>query len=86
VKQDIHPKNYRPVVFRDITTGQEWLSRSTVKTEKTTEYEGAEYPLYDLPISAYSHPFYTGRQRMVDTEGRVERFRKKYGDRKAQAK
>ena len=78
MKADIHPKNYRPVVFRDITTSDEWLTRSTVKTDKTTEFEGKEYPLYDLPISSLSHPFYTGRQKLVDTEGRVERFRKKY--------
>ena len=88
MKADIHPNNYRPVVFRDITTGEEWVTRSTVKTEKTTDHEGKKYPLFDLPISASSHPFYTGRQKLVDTEGRVERFRKKYGqtERKEPAK
>jgi large subunit ribosomal protein L31 len=80
VKENVHPENYRPVVFRDITTGEEWLTRSTVKTDKKTEYEGKEYPMYDLPVSSYSHPFYTGRQKLVDTEGRVERFRKKYAN------
>ena len=86
MKEGIHPDNYREVVFRDITTGEEWLSRSTVKADKTTEFEGKKYPLYDLPISSYSHPFYTGRQKLVDTEGRVERFRKKYGSREERAK
>ncbi len=81
MKEGIHPKEYREVVFRDITTGEEFLTRSTLKTEKTTEFEGKQYPAFDLPISSFSHPFYTGRQKLVDTEGRVERFRKKYGSR-----
>ncbi len=86
MKPEIHPDNYRAVVFRDITTGEEWLGRSTVKADKKTEFEGKEYPLCDLPISSYSHPFYTGKQKLVDTEGRVERFRKKYGSREERAK
>ena len=81
MKEGIHPKDYREVVFRDITTSEAWLTRSTVKTDKTVEFEGKKYPSYDLPISSYSHPFYTGRQKLVDTEGRVERFQKKYGSR-----
>ena len=81
MKEGIHPKAYRDVVFRDITTSEEGLSRSTVKCDRTTTFEGTEYPVYDLPISSLSHPFYTGRQKLVDTEGRVERFRKKFGTR-----
>lgn len=81
MKEGIHPKAYRDVVFRDITTSEEWLGRSTVKCDRTTTFEGAEYPVFDLPISSLSHPFYTGRQKLVDTEGRVERFRKKFGTR-----
>jgi large subunit ribosomal protein L31 len=86
MKEGIHPKAYRDVVFRDITTSEEWLGRSTVKCDKTTTFEGAEYPLCDLPISSLSHPFYTGRQKLVDTEGRVERFRKKFGTREERDK
>ncbi len=79
MKKDIHPENYREVVFKDVGENLEWITRSTVKTEKTTEVDGKEYPLYTLEISSASHPFYTGQQRFVDSEGRVERFQKKYG-------
>jgi large subunit ribosomal protein L31 len=86
MKEGIHPKAYRDVVFRDITTSEEWLGRSTVKCDKKTTFEGVEYPLCDLPISSISHPFYTGRQKLVDTEGRVERFRKRFGTREERDK
>ena len=79
MKQGIHPENYRDVVFRDVTTGTQWLTRSAAKTDKTTEFEGKKYPLYDLAISSYSHPYYTGKRKLVDSEGRIERFNKKYG-------
>ncbi len=79
MKKDIHPQNYREVVFRDVTTNTEWITRSTAKTEKTTEHKGKQYPLYDLAISSCSHPFYTGKRKLVDAEGRIERFNKKYG-------
>ena len=78
MKQDIHPDNYRPVVFKDVGDGAEWLIRSTVTTNKTTTFEGQEYPLYTLEISSHTHPFFTGQQRFVDTEGRVERFQKRF--------
>jgi len=79
MKQGIHPGNYREVVFRDVTTGQSWLTRSAAPTEKTTTWEdGKEYPVVDLAISSFSHPFYTGKRKLVDAEGRVERFNKKY--------
>ncbi|MCC6953825.1 MAG: type B 50S ribosomal protein L31 [Deltaproteobacteria bacterium] len=79
MKEGIHPEGYRYVVFRDVAANTSWLSRSTVKTDRTTQWEdGSEYPLYDLPISRYSHPFFTGAARMIDTEGRVEKFKKKY--------
>lgn len=79
VKQGIHPENYRPVVFKDVGTEIAWLVRSTVRTERTTTWtDGKEYPLYTVDISSHSHPFYTGQQRFVDTEGRVERFQKKF--------
>jgi large subunit ribosomal protein L31 len=78
MKKDIHP-NYREVVFRDVSANFEILTRSTIKTTETTSYNGKEYPLYKVDISSASHPFYTGTQRMMDTEGRVDRFKKKYG-------
>ena len=78
MKPGIHPDNYRDVVFRDVTTNTEWITRSTARTDKTTEIDGKEYPLYDLAISSYSHPFYTGKRKLVDAEGRIERFNKKY--------
>lgn len=78
MKPDIHPDNYREVVFRDITTNTEWITRSAAKTDKTIEKDGKTYPLYDLAISSHSHPFYTGKRKLVDAEGRIERFNKKY--------
>jgi large subunit ribosomal protein L31 len=79
VKPGIHPE-YRPVVFRDRGAQYAFLTRSTVRTERTIEWEdGTTYPLVDVDISAASHPFYTGQQRVVDTAGRVERFNRRYG-------
>ena len=79
MKEGIHPESYRLVVFRDVAANTSWLCRSTVRAERTTKWEdGNEYPLYDLPVSRYSHPFFTGDHRLVDTEGRVEKFKKKY--------
>lgn len=79
MKEGIHPKNYREVVFKDVGANVSWLTRSTVKTEKSVTWEdGKDYPLYTLEISSHSHPFYTGKQKFVDSEGRVERFQKKY--------
>lgn len=78
MKKDIHP-NYRPVVFKDISTDFSILTRSTVETNETVTWEdGNEYPLMKVEISSASHPFFTGTQKIVDTEGRVERFRKRY--------
>lgn len=78
MKKDIHP-DYRPVVFQDTTANYSFLSRSTVKTDKTIEWEdGNTYPLVTVEISNVSHPFYTGQQKLVDTAGRVERFRNRY--------
>ena len=75
----MHP-NYRQVVFVDVSNDYRFLTRSTVKTKDTTRWEdGNEYPLYKLDTSSESHPFYTGTQKMVDTAGRVEKFRQKFG-------
>ncbi|MBA2320705.1 MAG: type B 50S ribosomal protein L31 [Deltaproteobacteria bacterium] len=78
MKSDIHPE-YRFVVFRDVSVGVEFLTRTTMRTRETTTYEGQEFPLINIDISSASHPFYTGQQKLLDTEGRVERFRRKYG-------
>ena len=75
----MHP-NYRQVVFVDVSNDYRFLTRSTVRTKDTTKWEdGNEYPLYKLDTSSESHPFYTGTQKMVDTAGRVEKFRQKFG-------
>lgn len=79
MKQGIHPASYREVVFKDVGADVAWITRSTVPTDRTVTWEdGKEYPLYTLEISSHSHPFYTGKQAFVDSEGRVERFQKKY--------
>jgi large subunit ribosomal protein L31 len=78
MREGIHP-NYRPVVFRDTASGTLFLARSTVETKETVQYEdGNEYPVFDVEISSASHPFFTGKQKLVDTAGRVERFKRKY--------
>jgi large subunit ribosomal protein L31 len=78
MKPDIHPE-YRPVVFQDSATGSAFLTRSTMTSTRTIQWEdGNEYPLISLEISSSSHPYYTGTQRLVDTAGRVERFRERY--------
>ena len=79
MKPDIHP-NYRPVVFQDTSSDLQFLTKSTIATSETIEWEDGEtYPLAKVEISSASHPFYTGKQILVDTTGRVERFRKRYG-------
>ena len=79
MKADIHP-NYQDVVFQDVTSSFSFLTRSTLSSKDTIKWEdGKEYPLYQITISSYSHPFYTGAQRMVDTEGRIDKFNKRYG-------
>ncbi|MFG2194841.1 type B 50S ribosomal protein L31 [Streptomyces sp. NPDC048639] len=81
MKPGIHPA-YRPVVFRDSASGTAFLTRSTATSEKTVEWEdGATYPVIDVEVSSASHPFYTGRTRVMDTAGRVERFERRYGRR-----
>ncbi|MCX6257733.1 MAG: type B 50S ribosomal protein L31 [Bacteroidia bacterium] len=78
MKADIHPKNYRLVVFKDMSNGTTFISRSTVATRETTVLDGVEYPLYKLEISNTSHPFFTGKMKLVDTAGRVDKFMNKY--------
>ena len=79
MKKDIHPKNYRLVVFKDMSNEQTFLSRSTINTKDTIVWEdGKEYPLVKLEISSTSHPFYTGKMKLVDSAGRVDKFNNKY--------
>lgn len=79
MKKDIHP-NYRDVIFQDVSCDFMIKTRSTIKTDLTTTWEdGKEYPLIKLEISSASHPFFTGKQKIMDTEGRIEKFRKKFG-------
>ena len=79
MKKDIHP-NYRPVVFQDNSADFAFLTKSTVETKETITWtDGNEYPLVRVDISSQSHPFYTGKQNIVDTAGRVDRFKRKYG-------
>ena len=79
MKEGLDPKDYRPVVFKDMSNGDMFLSQSTCKTNDTIEYEGETYPLVKLEISSTSHPFYTGKSKLVDTAGRVDRFMSRYG-------
>lgn len=78
MKKDIHPKNYRLVVFKDMSNGTTFISKSTVATKETIEIDGVEYPLVKLEISNTSHPFYTGKMKLVDTAGRVDKFMNRY--------
>lgn len=81
MKPGIHP-DYHPVVFRDQSTGREFLTRSTATSSATVEWpDGNTYPLIVVDVTADSHPFWTGKQRLVDSAGRVEKFRRRYGDR-----
>ena len=79
MKKDIHPE-YREVLFHDTSVDEFYLVRSTLSTDQTKEYEGKTYPYCVLDISSASHPFYTGKQKLVDTGGRVDKFRKRFGN------
>ncbi|MCP3912867.1 MAG: type B 50S ribosomal protein L31 [Actinomycetia bacterium] len=81
MREGIHPE-YRLVVFEDTGAGARFITRSSVATSDTTEHEGETYPLYKVEISSASHPFFTGKMKIVDTAGRVERFERRYGRRK----
>ena len=79
MKQDIHPKNYKFVVFKDMSNGHSFLTRSTASSKETVKWEdGNEYPVIKLEISNTSHPFFTGQKVLVDTAGRIDKFIKKY--------
>jgi large subunit ribosomal protein L31 len=79
MKEGIHPQDYRFVVFKDMSNGYSFLSRSTAQSKETIVWEdGNEYPLVKVEISNTSHPFFTGKKVLVDTTGRIEKFRKRY--------
>ena len=82
MKKGIHPENYRIVVFKDMSDGTQFLSRSTANTKDSIEIDGTTYPLIKLEISNTSHPFYTGKSKLVDTAGRVDKFMSRYGNRR----
>ena len=77
MKSEIHPA-YAPIVFRDLASGETFLTRSTVTSDKTIELDGQTYPVIDVEISSTSHPFYTGKQRIMDSAGRVEKFNQRF--------
>jgi large subunit ribosomal protein L31 len=78
MKENIHP-NYRDVVFHDLSCDFKFITRSTISTRETIEFEGKQYPLVKIEVSSESHPFFTGKHKIVDTAGRVEKFRQKFG-------
>jgi large subunit ribosomal protein L31 len=79
MKKDIHPENYRLVVFKDMSNGYTFMTKSTASTRETIKMDdGKEYPLVKLEISNTSHPFYTGKMKLVDTAGRVDKFNTRY--------
>ena len=81
MKADIHP-DYHTVLFVDTATGKEWLSRSTMTSKETREVDGEEVPVVKLEISSASHPFWTGTMRELDADGKIDRFRRRYGGKK----
>ena len=78
MKQGIHPENYRLVAFKDMSNEEVFITKSTANTKETIEVEGKEYPLVKMEISRTSHPFYTGKSKLLDTAGRIDKFKNKY--------
>ena len=78
MKKGIHPDNYRMVAFKDMSNGEIFITRSTAEAKETIEVDGVEYPLVKVEISRTSHPFYTGKMKLVDTAGRIDKFKRKY--------
>lgn len=78
MKKDTHP-NYREVIFHDVSSDFKFITRSTIQTREKINYEGTEYPLVKVEVSSESHPFYTGQHKIMDTAGRVDKFRKRFG-------
>jgi large subunit ribosomal protein L31 len=78
MKSEIHPKDYRLVAFKDMSNDDVFITKSTVNAKETIEVDGVEYPLVKLEISRTSHPYYTGKSKLVDTAGRIDKFKNKY--------
>tara|TARA_B100000941_G_C28164975_1_gene379257 strand:- start:126 stop:377 length:252 start_codon:yes stop_codon:yes gene_type:complete len=78
MRKEIHPENYRLVAFKDMSNDDLFITKSTVNSKETIEVEGVEYPLVKIEISRTSHPFYTGKSKLVDTAGRIDKFKNKY--------
>ena len=78
MKKGIHPKNYRLIAFKDMSNNDVFLTKSTANTSETIDVDGVEYPLVKMEISRTSHPFYTGKSKLVDTAGRIDKFKTKY--------
>jgi len=78
MKKEIHPENYRTVAFKDMSNGHVFITKSTVNTKETELVDGVEYPVVKLEISSESHPFYTGKMKLVDTAGRVDKFNNRF--------
>ena len=78
MKKEIHPESYRLVAFKDMSNDDIFITKSTVETKETIEVEGVEYPLVKLEISRTSHPYYTGKSKLIDTAGRIDKFKSKY--------
>jgi large subunit ribosomal protein L31 len=85
MKQGIHPENYRLVAFKDMSNEDVFLTKSTAVTKETIEVDGVEYPLVKLEISRSSHPYYTGKSKLIDTAGRIDKFKNKYSKFKKEA-
>ena len=81
MKKDIHPTNYREVAFKDMSNEEVFITRSTVNSKETIEIDGVTYPLVQLELPSSSPPFFTGKQKLVDTAGRVDKFFSRYGNR-----
>jgi len=78
MRKGIHPENYRMMAFKDMSNGDVFLTRSTADAKETLDVDGVEYPLVKLEISRTSHPFYTGKKKLIDTAGRIDKFKTKY--------
>jgi len=85
MKTDIHP-DYHPVIFQDMTTGKRYFTRSTAKSDKTETVDGVDYFVISAGVTADSHPFFTGKSTFVDTEGRIDKFQKRFGGQVRRAK
>jgi len=81
MKKDIHPTNYRLVAFKDMSNEEVFITKSCADTKDTIEIDGVEFPLIKMEISSTSHPFYTGKVKLVDTAGRIDKFKNKYANR-----